>query len=90
MNPMSIRTVEGVLARLVQLADSDPSPDARAAYRVAVNLFARVDSCDMDAVQASFVPPASTGGACTCGLCDVDLNDSPDADWRDQQKVRTE
>ena len=81
---MSIRTVESVLARVAELAKSDPSEDARAAYRVVLAMFARVDSCDMEAVQSLFVPPP----ACRCGLCDTDYNPSVDADWRDAQRTQ--
>ena len=74
---MSIRSVEAVLSRLASLAERDPSPDARAAYRVAVNLFASVDSCDVEAIQALFVPPPP----CTCGLCDVNPDAAFDSDF---------
>ena len=72
---MSLCSVESVLTRVEQLAASDPSPDARAAYRVVLNLFAAVDSCDMEKVQAHFPAP------CTCGLCDVNPEQAFDSDF---------
>lgn len=55
---MSCRKISGAIERIRQLSITDPSPDARAAYEVVLNLLSRVDECELaDLIKATAPRP---------------------------------
>ena len=76
-----IRTIRSAVARFQQLAASDPSPDARAAYRVVLRTLAGVDDCtveDLIAATASEPVALTPAEESEIGRCSCDLDHNPE------------